>query len=489
MQSAAGGNSNKKYKYVERNQAMWGTIDFEKLLPSDHPVRTVWELTGQFDLSRFGTQVRTFEGQAGSPAWPPRLLLAVWLYGYQSGISSANRLSERMSWEPALMWLCGLQTINVHTLCDFRTEHGDALQELMKNVIAALIAEKLIDTTTVVHDGTKMQARAGNGSGHRHASVQAKLQQAHAYMEQVDRSSQEVSAQQKSARERAARERVQRLTEACQQIEASTDKGKLRRVSISEPEARRMRHGQQGGFAYSYNVQLSTEPSNNFIVGVSVTPEQNDLQQLEPALNTVQQFTGGKPERIIADSGYVTRQNIKAMAEAGVELIAPVLATSQRQAGNRKKLGIAPDFDVSRFVQEGGGWRCPANQLLVQISQKKKHGEVTQTFQAAAGICSACVYKPQCCPAMPERRIHHIVEQAVIVQHLERMQTERAKKLYAMRCKVAEFPHMRIKGNWGLRRFSVRGLAKAATEALWMVLAYNFSQWMWTQRAQATAAA
>jgi hypothetical protein len=56
---------------------------------------------------------------------------------------------------------------------------------------------------------------------------------------------------------------------------------------------------------HSYHVQFSTETSHNFIVGVSVSNHQNDTQQLAPALKAVQRFTQNKPERIIADNGYV----------------------------------------------------------------------------------------------------------------------------------------------------------------------------------------
>lgn len=64
-----------------------------------------------------------------------------------------------------------------------------------------------------------------------------------------------------------------------------------------------MRHTEHGGYLQSYNVQVTTETQNNFIVGVQVTTDQNDTQQLLPLLDTVQQLTGSKPEQIVADEG------------------------------------------------------------------------------------------------------------------------------------------------------------------------------------------
>jgi hypothetical protein len=68
------------------------------------------------------------------------------------------------------------------------------------------------------------------------------------------------------------------------------------------------------------------------------------------------------------------------------------------------------------------------------------------------------------------------------------METAEAQQLYRRRSEVAEFPHMWWKGTWKWRRFSVRGLAKAAKEALWLAIAYNVQQWIrlrWRQQFEA----
>jgi len=58
------------------------------------------------------------------------------------------------------------------------------------------------------------------------------------------------------------------------------------------------------------------------------------------------------------------------------------------------------------------------------------------------------------------------------------METPEAKVLYKKRGQVAEFPHLCVKERFGLRRFSVRGLAKVKIEALWVCLAYNIQEWI-----------
>ena len=475
----------------------WMDTTPDELIDEQHPARLIWELSALLDRLAFESDVRSYEGRPGSPCWPPRLLLSVWLYAYQQGIASAREVERRMRWEPGLRWLCGLEVINVHTLCDFRMTQKEKLDELMAQLLTVLSGEGLVNFKTVVQDGTKIQARAGKGSAHRRGTLENKWSQAKAYMQQLDAEGQAEGesgrTRQQAARERGARERIERLEAALEEMqreEQTHGEKKEVRVSETEPEARRMRHTEHGGWMHSYNVQLSTETSHNFIVGVSVSNHQNDTQQLAPALQTVQRFTQIKPERLIADNGYVTRESIKKVAAAGVELIAPVKEEVNRQAHTRKRFGIAPEFDDSRFPMEDDHLGCPAHQRLVLITTKKHHGVRMQTYQAKAAVCNTCPHQPQCCPHSAEqgRRVHRAVEEAPIAQHAARMKTERAQQWYALRSRIAEFPHMRLKANWKLRRFSVRGLAKAAKEVLWMALAFNFSQWMWARRQTPAAA-
>ncbi len=58
------------------------------------------------------------------------------------------------------------------------------------------------------------------------------------------------------------------------------------------------------------------------------------------------------------------------------------------------------------------------------------------------------------------------------------MQTDEAKAIYKTRSQVAEFPNLWIKAKFGLRQFSVRGVAKVRTESQWAALTYNIQQWI-----------
>ena len=55
------------------------------------------------------------------------------------------------------------------------------------------------------------------------------------------------------------------------------------------------------------------------------------------------------------------------------------------------------------------------------------------------------------------------------------MQTDEAKAVYKTRSQVAEFPNLWIKTKFGLRQFSVRGVAKVRIESQWVALTLSSS--------------
>ena len=143
---------------MDRKQIVLEPLDIEQLIPEDHAARNIGGILGGLDLSRFLGDVKSVEGHAGRNTWEPRLLIAMWIYAYSRGISSAREMERQCTYEPALRWLTGLKVVNHHTLSDFRVQHGDALQNLFVQVLGILSMEKLVTLERVTVDGTKVRA-------------------------------------------------------------------------------------------------------------------------------------------------------------------------------------------------------------------------------------------------------------------------------------------------------------------------------------------
>src|SRR6266496_1931238 len=263
-------NGVKRFRPIDRNQMMIRPINVDKLVQEDHPVRAIWAMVQRLDMSRLEADVKAVEGGKGRSHLDPRLLTAIWIYGYSEGINSARELARMCAYEPALQWLTGLEEVNYHSLSDFRVKNKQAQDEIFVQVLGLLSAEGLTDLKRVMQDGTKIKAQASANSFRRADTIREHLKLAQEQIDAMgDPNSEELSQRVFKAQQRAKRENKERLGRALRQLEElekkQADSEKVLRVSESDPDARIMKQS-DGGFAPSYNVQICTEASNKIIM-------------------------------------------------------------------------------------------------------------------------------------------------------------------------------------------------------------------------------
>ena len=478
-----------KVKPIDRLQSRWVALDVERLIGLDHPARAIWGLTEKLDLGKFYEPVVSAQGLAGRRGWDPRLLLSIWLYAYSKGESSSRAVAREMEYEPGLMWLGGLGEVNHDRLSEFRRSHKEALDGLFAELLALMEGEGLVDLEQVMHDGTKIRAQAGADSFRRQATLEERLEKARQLVAEFGDAEDETGGKRRAAaRERAARERVERLEQAAVEMEKlragkkeEGEKAKIR-VSLSEPEARRMKHGDQA-IAPSYNVQISTDAKNTVIVGVHLTQCSSDSGSLGDAMDVVVKNMERAPVQVVADGGYTNRATIVEMGKREIDFVGSMASQSQRQAASLKASGIEAEFGSNFFkiLAESQSLECPAGKPLPYVRQSHKRGNRYDQYQASGSDCAVCEHRQKCCPKNPAKgRTVSILksELEAVAAFRQKMQTEEAKQIYKRRGPVAEFPNAWIKDKLKLRKFRLRGMVKAGTEALWACLTYNAMQWI-----------
>jgi len=479
-----------KLKTVDRRQTVLAMINVEELIAADHKARAIWELTGRMNLGRFTEPLRSTRGSAGRPAWDPRLLVSVWVYAYSEGIGSAREIERLMQWDPALLWLAGTERVNHHTLSDFRVEHKAALDELFAELLALLENEGLVNLQQVMHDGTKIRTQAGGDSFRREKTLRERLEQAREAVAQLgDPQAERVGRGRKqAAQQRVAKERLQRMEAAfeemqTQQAAQQKDEKKAEvRVSLTEPDARVMKHG-DNALAPSYNAQISTDAKERIIVGAQLSQCSSDAHGLLPALEEIAGNLGRKPAQVVVDGGFTNRDTIVECAAQQIELVGSLAKAEERSAAAMKSQGIDPAFAPHHFriLGDSKSALCPAGCSLRYVRQSRKRGDRYQQYQARGEDCQSCHHQRQCCPkkAAQGRTISiRVEERAEMAAFRKKMELPENRAIYRRRGEVAEFPNAWIKQKLGLRKFGVRGLAKAGSELLWACLTYNIMQWM-----------
>src|SRR5438105_491951 len=279
--------SDVRLRLPDRQQVIMAMHCCDDLIDADHPVRVIWRVVGVLNLERFYEPIKAREGEVGRDTTDPRLLVALWLYAATRGVGSARELARLCAESHPYLWLCGGVSLNHHTLSDFRVMHGDALDELLTQVIASLVEKKLVSVQRISQDGTRVRACAGASSFRRKDRLHLLLKQARVQVMELKsllddpEKSAGLAMKKKVAMERAARERTERIERAIAQLpelearqqklakkvsKKDQAKGKLKepRASTSDAEARVMKMP-NGGYGPALNVQLATDTQSRCI--------------------------------------------------------------------------------------------------------------------------------------------------------------------------------------------------------------------------------
>jgi transposase len=483
-------NNQPLIRYVNRQQMSWKAVDVERLISEDHLARAIWTLVGRLDLSPFYRAIESSMEEGGRPAFDPQLLISLWVYAYSQGIGSAREVARRCEYDPAFQWLTGLTEVNYHTLADFRVEKQQELDELFTQVLAALSKEGLITLEQVMQDGTKIKASASSRSYRHEETIREHLEQARQRVAAMgDPRNDESSPKAKQAQARARRQQQERLENALEELQklqarrAGEKVKREARVSTSDPQARVMKQSDKG-FALSYNAQISTDAAHGLIVGVAVTAEANDCEQLLPAVDRLEQRLNKRPQQMMADRGYTTRANIEKMAGRQIDFLG-----SMRYVPRGANLPNRLPPSAFLYQPERDRCVCPEGKILHRQRQRKVgHGMTYHVYEARFEDCQTCTRKPECCPDNKNhgRSVVQLEESPLVIAFRKKMASEEAQQRYRCRARIAEFCHAWIKTKLGLRQFHVRGLVKAQMEMLWACLTYNLQNWIRLSKLRAT---
>jgi transposase len=349
-----------------RDQVEIDWLSLDERLDPDSPARVVWALVCRLDLEAWLSEIKAVEHHVGRDATDPRLLVALWVFATLKGIGSARELARLCKDHLAYQWLCGGISVNYHRLADFRSQGGDKWDELLTQIVAALLAEDLVTMERVAQDGMKVRADAGKSSFRRKGRLDEFLEDAKRQVETLKQLAEtnpdELTKRQIAARERAARDRQERIEEAgrqCEELRAQREKTAKRsgrkpteaRASTTDPEARVLSFS-DGGFRPGYNVQFATDTATGIILGVEVTNAGTDSERMPPMLDQLEARYDRLPGAMLVDGCFASLDAIDATEDRGVVVYAPV-KDEEKQA----KAGQDPFARKKKDTDATAAWR------------------------------------------------------------------------------------------------------------------------------------
>lgn len=355
-----------RYLPCEREQQYLMPASLRDWLPEDHLAWFVVEAVELLDLSAFHAAYR--DDGWGRRAYDPAMMVALLLYSYCEGERSSRRIERRCREDVAYRVLSANQQPDHATLCRFRQRHEAALAGLFVEVLRLCAEAGLVRAGLVALDGAKLRANASRERNRTLAQLEAEVERMLAEAERADAEEQQRGAQRDDSLPTALRGRVQRLARlsAAKQRLAAREQQRQdayaarrreraqkdprgrplkrpqpdpdARVNLTDPDSRVVRD--YWGHYQGYNVQAAAT-REQIVVAAELTRQATDVHELRPmveAANRNLQTIGQTPVGVLlADAGYYSDANVRALAEAGPELL-----IASRSDRNRRAAGPAP---------------------------------------------------------------------------------------------------------------------------------------------------
>ena len=417
-----------------RTQLELRPSDLESLLPEGHRARTVWRYVERQNMTGLYAGIKAVEGGVGRTAIAPEILYALWLYATLEGVGSARKIARLTQEHDAYRWICGGVQVNYHTVADFRSQQGEALDDLLTDHLASLMAVGAVKLKAVAQDGVRVRASAGAASFRRKDKLESLLEigrERVATLKQQVNDDPGAEARVKAASQaRAAQARESRIEAALARLPELADikkrqgkKTEEARASTTDAEATVMKMG-DGGFRPAYNIEFASDTASQVIVGVNVVTTGSDMGQMAPMVKQVVERCGQSPDDWLVDGGFPAHDQIDSVA-AQTRVIAPVPKPKARKKATDEALG------------------------------NEASGDVPVTPEA---------------PVNPHQRKPS--DSTAVGDWRERMATDEAKELYKERAATAECVNAQAR-NRGLVLLPVRGLKKVKAVALLFALAHN----------------
>ena len=345
----------KHFRPWKIGQAQLLPPDVQDFVPEDHLSRFIVALlTESLDLTAI---MARYTSGLGQPPFDPRLMTALLLNGYASGIYSSRRIAKACIERADFMMIVAGDPPDFRTISDFRKRHLPALAGLFLQVLKLAEKAGLVKLGHVALDGTKIKANASKhkamsyaGMKRRDAELQAEVDRWLKAAEAADVEEDKLHGNKRGdelpewVADKQKRIEKIRAAQAELEAEAKAAADEERRV-CAEEEARREAEGKakpgpkpappsdepdpkaqrnftdaqsrimktKDGYIQGYNAQAAVDGEAQIIVACDLNANGSDQGQLVPVVDAIETNLGRKPQQVSADSGYCSEANLDAL--------------------------------------------------------------------------------------------------------------------------------------------------------------------------------
>ena len=225
---------------------------------------------------------------------------------------------------------------------------------------------------------------------------------------------------------------------------------------------------------FSFNIKLGTDTKSKLICGVNAVQNPTDHYQIPALMKQILANLQIKPQKISADTIYLTLANLQYLEELNITALIPTSKQNRKNSGNLPDNPFAIDYFV--FDEYKNVFICPNKEELTldgayPAPQEKGGGNKIKLVYSNYQACKNCKYKGTCYTTNHRTITRYIHEVTYKVEQL--MSTKEGIKDYKLRSKTVESHNGTFKRIYNYDNIPIVGLKRVQNLMFTIVASYN----------------
>jgi len=442
--------------------------NIKDMIPKDHICFLVEDFVESLNFKKFDL---IYEG-AGHPAYHPKIIMKILVYGMLCKTRSSRKLSKATIENFVFMYLAEKVNPDFRTVARFRQHNSKFVKTAFKKTVELASKNNLVDLSFLSIDGSTLKAYAGKkryfdkkGLDILDKAIDKMIEEDIAIDKLEDELYGDNANDGLTGLDRKDMKRIvndfnkskdkKKIKKKIKKAKGELEKYFLKKVSISDPKSRAMQTKKRFS-ELSYNAQLSVS-KNQIIVANDITQDKHDVHQFIPQMKNVNEIIQlNKETKVGLDCGYSDGENLMYAEENDIDLYVPSRSQAQKLDGKDQSLNHDNYvFDKKR------------NEIIYKGERYKYRGFYTRK----TGVKIAVFYSKK---LKKKKDVPYYFKERLRMK--EKMEKSESKKIYDLRKITVEPVYGNIKQNLGFREFLLRGLDKAKTEFNLVCIAHNLQK-------------
>ena len=301
-----------------RNQMMM--CSWDSFVDPESIARLIDAFVNSLDLTKYEVKEAAKEGR---PAYDPKGMYKLYIYGNRKGIRSSRKLAESCKVNLEVKWMLGGVEPDFRTISDFRKDNIDSLKDIFHEFNRRISGAVEWGFSSV--DGSKFLANNSKDSNFTKNKLDDRIKWLNGHTDEYLRILKEMDEQEEleeipekltrevvEAKLKEAQERLARY-ESYQKLMEETGASQL---SLTDADARLMKN--KNGFAVAYNPQTAVDSETHLIRNFKMTNQVTDHGMLNPTMEEIREETQDEILEVVADKGYENEEDMIKCLENGM---------------------------------------------------------------------------------------------------------------------------------------------------------------------------